>query len=148
MVGREGGAPNATRGRELGAVPVGDVADALGRQRVAGVSAFSVTFDQASGIDEAVHRLADAALGDAEPARQVLAGDHRVVGDQVERPLLRRGDAEGRRSLDHSLRAGYGGALAAGRLGVKPPAGTAVGAHRLQRVAPAAEHERGAAPEA
>ena len=38
----------------------------------------------------------------------VLTGDHRVVGDEVERPLLSRADAEGRRSLRHSLGTGQG----------------------------------------
>ena len=33
--------------------------------------------------------LADTALRDAEPEGKVLTGDHRVVGDEVERPLLR-----------------------------------------------------------
>ena len=145
---REGCAPDAARGRELGAVPVGNVAYTLGRQGVAGLASASVTLDQAPSINEAVHRLADATLGDAEPAGKVLTGDHRVVGHEVERPLLRRGDAEGWRSLRQPLRVGYGGALAAGRLRAQPSAGAAVRAHGLQRVAPAAEHERGAPPEA
>ena len=81
FVGGEGGAPDALRGRELGAVPVRDVANALGGQGVAGVSPVSSLFDQAPGIDEAAHHLADTSLGDAEPAGQVLTGDHRVVGD-------------------------------------------------------------------
>ena len=64
---REGRAPDALRGRELGAIPVSDVANALGRQRVASVSTSSSTLDKAPGIDEAVHHLADAPLRDAEP---------------------------------------------------------------------------------
>ena len=80
-VGREGGAPDALRGRELGTVPVGHVAYALGGQRVAGVSPVASTLDKAPGVYEAVHHLADPPLRDAEPVGQVLAGDHRVVGD-------------------------------------------------------------------
>ena len=102
-VGGEGRAPDASRGRELGAVPVGDVANALGGQRETGVNALPSTLDQAPRVHEAVYHLADPALGDAEPAGKVLTGDHRVVGYEVERTLLRRADADGRRSLRHPL---------------------------------------------
>ena len=51
-VGGECGAPDALRGGELGAVPVRDVANALGGQRVAGVSALSSTLDKAPGVHE------------------------------------------------------------------------------------------------
>ena len=74
-------------GRQLGAVPVGDVADALGGQRVARVSTSSSSLDQAPGVHKAVHHMADPSLRDAEPAGKVLTGDHRVVGHEVERPL-------------------------------------------------------------
>ena len=106
FVGAEGCAPDALRGWKLGAVPVGDVAYALGGKGVTGVSPFAPTLDQAPGIDEVAHHLADPSLGNAEPAGKVLTGDHRVVGDKVERPLLRRADAEGRCSLRHPLGAG------------------------------------------
>ena len=46
---------------------MGDVAYALGGQGVARVAPFPSALDQAPGIDEAAHHLADAALGDAEP---------------------------------------------------------------------------------
>ena len=82
------------------------VANALGGQRVAGVSAFASSLDQAPRIDEAVHHLADPALGNAEPVGKVVAGDHRVPGHEVQRPLLRRADAEGRRSLRPSAQDG------------------------------------------
>ena len=99
-------APDTLRRRELGTVPVGDVAYALGGQCVAHVSAFSSSLDKSPGIDEAVHHLADPSLRDAEPAGKVLAGNHRVVGHEVERPFLRRADAEGRRRLRHPLGTG------------------------------------------
>ena len=67
-------------------------------------------------VHQAAHHLADSALGDAEPEGQVLAGDHWVVGDEVQRPLLRGADAEGRRSLHHALRVGYRSAFALRRL--------------------------------
>ena len=86
---------------------MGDVANALGGQRAANVAAFAVTLDQAPGVDEVVHHLADAPFRDAEPDGQVLTGDHRVVGDEVERPLLRLADAEGPRSLRHTLKIRY-----------------------------------------
>ena len=147
-VGCEGHAPDALRRGELGAVPVGDVANALGRQGVAGVSAFSSPLDDASGIDEAVHHLADPSLRDTEPHGKVLTGDHRVVGHEVERPLLRRADAEGRRSLHHPLWTGYRGPLPLRRLRARRSAGAAVGADGLQSKEPAADHPRGATPEA
>ena len=65
VVGGEGGAPDAPCGGELGAVPVRDVAYALGGQRVANVAAFAVTLNEVPSIGEAVHHLADPALGDA-----------------------------------------------------------------------------------
>ena len=117
LVDGEGGAPDALRGGKLGAVPVCDVANALGGQGVARVSAFAPALDQAPCIREAVHHLADPPLGDAEPDGKVLTGDHRVVGDEVEGPLLSRADAEGRRCLHHPLWLGYGCAFAARRLG-------------------------------
>ena len=46
-------------------------------------------------------------LQDAKPAGKVLARDHRVVGDKVQRPLLRPADAEGRRSPCHPLGTRY-----------------------------------------
>ena len=104
-VGGEGCAPDALRGGELGAVPVGDVANALGGQRVAGVAPFSSSLDKAPGVHEALHHLADPALRDAEPEGKVLTRDHWVVGYEVERPLLSRADAEGRRS-DARFRSG------------------------------------------
>ena len=62
---REGCAPYALRGGKLGAVPVGDVANALGGQRVADVAAFAVTLNEVPSIDEAAHHLAYPSLGDA-----------------------------------------------------------------------------------
>ena len=124
------------------------VANTLGGQGVANVASFAVTLDEAPGFHEVVHHLAHPSLGDAEPGRQVLTGDHRVVGDEVECPLLRGCDAEGRRSLHHPLRTGYRGAFALRRLGAKSSAGAAVGVDGLQREEPAADHPRGATPEA
>ena len=54
-VGGECRAPDAPRRGELSAVPVGDVANALGGQRVAGVSSFPSALNEAPGIDEAAH---------------------------------------------------------------------------------------------
>ena len=81
VVGGEGCAPDAPRRGELGAIPVGAVANALGGQRVANGAPFSSLFDKAPGVHEAAHHLADPSLGDAELEGQVLTGDHRVVGD-------------------------------------------------------------------
>ena len=78
----------------------------------------------------------------------MLTGDHRVVGDEVQRPLLRRADAEGRRRLCHPLGVGNGRTLPLRRLGSRPSAWLAVGAHRLQRVVRESEQPRGFAPEA
>ena len=147
-VGGEGCAPDASRGGELGAVPVGDVANALGGQREAGVASLSSSLDKAPGIDQGAHHLAYAPLGDAEPAGKVLTGDHQVVGHEVERPLLRGADAEGRRSLHQPLGTGQRSPLPFRRRGAKPSSGAAVGAHVLQRVVRAAEHPRGFTPEA
>ena len=148
FVGGEGRAPDAPRGGKLGAVPVRNVANTLGGQGVANVASFAVTLDEAPGFHEVVHHLADSSLGDAEPGRQVLTGDHRVVGDEVECPLLRGCDAEGRRSLHHPLRAGYGGAFALRRLGARPSAGAALGADVIEGVVRASEQPRGLLPEA
>ena len=148
FVGGEGGAPYALRGGKLGAVPVGDVANALGGQGVAGVSASSPALDQAPGVHEASHHLADSPLGDAEPKGQVLPWDHRVIGDEVQRAFLRRADAEGRRSLRHAFRVGNRGPLPFRRLGTRPSAGAGAGDHALQREEAAADHPRCAAPEA
>ena len=106
LVGGEGGAPYALRRGQLGAVPVGDVAYALGGQGVAGVTPLALALDQAPCIDKATQHLADPALRHAEPDGQVLTGYHRVVGDEVQRPFLSRADAEGRRSLRHLLGTG------------------------------------------
>ena len=146
-VGREGRTPDAPRGRELGAVPVGDVAYALGGQRVAGVSPLSSSLDKAPGIDQGAHHLAYAPLGDAEPAGKVLTGDHRVVGQEVERPLLRRADAEGRRSLCHPLGTGQRRPFTLRRCGETPSAGAAARAHLLQCAVGAAD-PRESVPEA
>ncbi len=78
----------------------------------------------------------------------MLTGDHRVVGDEVERPLLGGAEAEGRRSLHHTLGTGYRGPFPLRRLRARPSAWLAVGAHRLQRVVREAEQPRGFAPEA
>ena len=53
-------------------------------------------------VNQAVHHLAGAPLGDAAPTGQMLTGDHRVVGHEVARSLLSWADAEGRRSLHHA----------------------------------------------
>ena len=127
---------------------MGDVAYALGRQRVANVAAFAVTLDKAPCIDEAAHHLADATLGDAEPEGQVLTGDHGVVGHEVQRPLLRRADAEGRRSLCHPLWTGQRRPLPLRRLSARPSAGPGVGADRLQCGVRESEQARGFAPDA
>ena len=103
FVGGEGCAPDALRGRQPGAVPVGDVAYTLGGQRVANGSAFSSSLDKVPGVHEALHHLADPTLRDAQPIGKMLTGDHRVVGDKVERPLLSQAEAEGRCSLRHPL---------------------------------------------
>ena len=58
----EGGAPDAPCGGELGAVPVSDVAYALGGQGVANVAALSSALDKAPGVHEAAHHLADPSL--------------------------------------------------------------------------------------
>jgi uncharacterized protein with GYD domain len=47
-------------------------------QRVANAAALSVAFDQSPGVHEAAHQLADPALGDAQPADEVLARQHGV----------------------------------------------------------------------
>ena len=73
-------------------------------QRVS--SPFAPAFHEVPCFDEAVHHLADTPLRDAEPAGEVLAGDHRVVGDEVQCPLLRRADAEGRLQTAPSARDG------------------------------------------
>ena len=148
FVGGEGCAPDALRGRQLGAVPVGDVAYALGGQGVAGVSPLSPSLDEAPGVHEAAHHLADSSIRNAEPSGQVLAKDHRVVGDKVQRPLLSRADAECRRSPHHALGTGYGRPLAFRRLGARPSTGAATGDHGLQREEAAADHPRGATPRA
>ena len=64
----------------------------------------------------------------------MLAGGHRVVGDEVQRPLLRRADDEGRRSLCHSL--GTGQRLRARRSGGARPSSRRT----------CADHPRGATP--
>ena len=71
-----------------------------------------------------------------------------MVGDEVERPLLRRADAEGRRSLRHPLGTGQRRPLALRRLSARPSAGAGAGDHALQREEPAADDPRGATPEA
>ena len=90
-------------------------------------------------------QLADPPLGDAEPGCKVLAGDHRVVGDDVQRPLLSWTDAEGWRSLRHALGTGQRCPLPLRRLCARP-ARTVAGDHGLQREERAADHERRAAP--
>ena len=67
FVGGELRAPDAPRRRQLGPVPVGHVANALVGQGVAGVSAFASTLDEAPGVHQAAHHLADSSLGDSEP---------------------------------------------------------------------------------
>ena len=62
FVSAEGRAPDALRGWKLGAVPVGDVANALGGQRLVNVAPFSSLFDKAPGVHEAAHHLADPSL--------------------------------------------------------------------------------------
>ena len=90
-------------------------------------------------MDEAVRHLTNASLRDAKPAGKMLTGNHRVVGHEVERPLLRRADAEGRRSLRHPLGAGQRCPLPLRRIRARPSAGAALGAHVLQRVVRAAD---------
>ena len=109
FVGGEGGAPYALRGGELCAVPVCDVAYALGGQRVANVSPFPPALDQAPCVSTRL-RIIWLTRPSETPSQvgKVLAEDHRVVGDEVQRPLLRRADAEGRRRLRHTLRDGAG----------------------------------------
>ena len=75
-------------------------------------------------------------------------GDHRVVGHQVERPLLSRAEAEGRRSLHHPLRLGNGGAFALRRPRGGITAGAALGADVIEGVVRAPEQPRGLLPEA
>ena len=67
FVGGEGTAPDAPCGRKLGPVPMGDVANALVGQSVAGVAPLPSTLDESPSVHEASHHLADASLGDAEP---------------------------------------------------------------------------------
>ena len=145
----EGGAPYALRRGELGAVPVGHVANALGGQGVANVSP---RFPLCSTRPQLSTRLRIIWLRrpseTPSQAGQVLTGDHRVVGDEVERPLLSRADAEGRRSPHHPLGVGNGRTLPLRRLGSRPSAAAGVGAHRLQRVVRESEQPRGFAPEA
>ena len=97
---------------------MGDVANALGGQRVAGVAPFSSSLDKAPGVHEALHHLADPALRDAEPEGKVLTRDHWVVGYEVERPLLSRADAEGRAATPASAPATECEALRRGCLGI------------------------------
>ena len=85
---------------------MGDVTYALGGQRVAGLAAFAMTLNETPSINEGMHHLADPTLGDAEPKGQMLTGDHRVVGDEVEGLLLRGADAQGQCSLQHPLGTG------------------------------------------
>ena len=94
-----------------------------------------------------MHHLADPSLRDAKPAGKVLTGDHRVVGHEIQRPFLRRADAEGSRSLRRPLGTGQRRPHPTGGLGAKPSSGAAVGAHVLQRVVRAAD-PRVFAPEA
>ena len=103
---------------------------------------------EAPGVDEVAHHLADPSLGDPKPDGQVLTGDHRVVSDKVERPLLRRAGAEGRRSLRHPLGVGYGRPLPLRRLSARPSAWAGAGDHALQRKEPASDDPRRATPEA
>ena len=150
FVGGEGGTPDAPRGGKLCPIPVGDVANALVGQGVAPVATLSSLLDKPPCIDEASHHLADTPLRDAEPCGKVLAGDHWVVGDDVQRPLLRRADAEGRRSLGHALRVGYRSPLALRRRGEgsSSSARCTPGDHVLQRVVRVPEQPRGLLPDA
>ena len=74
-VGCKGCAPDALGSRELGAVSVSDVANALGGQRVAGFAPSSSAFDQAPGIHEAVHHLANPGPRRLQASQQGVHGE-------------------------------------------------------------------------
>ena len=87
---REGGAPDAPRGGDLGAVPVGNVTYALGRQGVARVAASSSTLDRAPGIDEVVHHLADTRPSETPSQRATCSRG--IIGWSVTRSSVRFSD--------------------------------------------------------
>ena len=69
-----------------------------------------------------------------QPAGKVLTVDHRVVRDEVQRPLLRGVDAEGRRSLCHALGSGNEARLRSRRLGEAHSPCAALGTYGFQVV--------------
>ena len=90
----------------------------------------------------------DPPFRNTKPARKVVTGHHRVVRDKVERLLLRWTDAEGRCRLHHPLGTGHRCPLPLRRLSAQLSARAGAGDHALQREEPAADHPRGATPEA